>query len=122
MRKGVVVVEKSRYIEMGMRQHTCRPDGGDDARTASQAAATVLVVGEKQHGALEVGAEEATMLRVGDCSASRAPLIHGRLGGRRGGRHRGPRAWILGCCRGGHPRPSTSLSLHAIPWRTPPLT
>jgi hypothetical protein len=63
-------MEKSRYIEMGKRQRTCRPDGGDDARTASQAAVTVLVVGEKQHGALEVGAEEAAMLRIGDCSAS----------------------------------------------------
>jgi hypothetical protein len=98
-------MEKSRYIEMGMRQRTYRPDGGDDARTASQAAATALMVGEKQ-------AEEPT----------RDPLVHDRLAGRRGGRHGGPRAWISSCCRGGHPRSRTILGLHATLRRTSPLT
>jgi hypothetical protein len=52
---------------MGMMQLTCIPARGNkDACPAPEAAATPLVVVEKQHTALEVGAEEAAMLLIGD--------------------------------------------------------
>ena len=81
--------------KMGIRQHTCRQDGGEMRMLAlaSQVVAAVLVVEEEQHAVFEVG-EEATVIGVGGGAAVGAA---GRLrGGATGGIEQGAMGWSEG--------------------------